>query len=195
MFVCCLFQRSDPVLMQSALYSRFRGGSDEPITARTNLYICLCTQEFDTSHLPDQVQDQVARLATSNQGARRIAGPLTEGPGPTSRPGSLPAPRVASHCPPAGFGRQQFGIASLRSSDGRFYCLRRKRGFVPKFRELKRILFPFSRGYTAYLSALSMYEHSTETDAQTARNSAVPCRCSVLLLTIAMICDRNSLIC
>jgi hypothetical protein len=97
--------------MQSALYSRYRGGGDEPITAQTNLYICyicLYTQEFDTSHLPDQVQDQVARLATSSQGARRITGPLTEGPGPTSRPGSLPAPRVASHCPPAGFGRQQF---------------------------------------------------------------------------------------
>jgi hypothetical protein len=93
--------------MQSALYSRYRGEGDEPITARTNLYICLCTQEFDTSHLPDQVQDQVARLATSSQGARRIARSLTEGPGPTSRPGSLPAPRVASHGPPAGFGRQQ----------------------------------------------------------------------------------------
>jgi hypothetical protein len=92
--------------MQSALYSRYQGGSDEPITARTNLYTCLCIQEFDTSHLPDQVQDQVARLATSSQGARRIAGPLTEGPGPTSRPGSLPAPRVACHCSPAGFGRQ-----------------------------------------------------------------------------------------
>jgi hypothetical protein len=93
--------------MQSAPYSRYQGGGDEPITARINLYMCLCTQEFDTSHLPDQVQDQVARLATSSQGARRITGPLTEGPGPTSRPGSLPAPRVASHCPPAGFGRQQ----------------------------------------------------------------------------------------
>jgi hypothetical protein len=68
-FVCCLFQRSDPLLMQSALYSRYRGGGDEPIMARTNLYICLCTQEFDTSHLPGQVQDQVARLATSSQGA------------------------------------------------------------------------------------------------------------------------------
>jgi hypothetical protein len=80
--------------MQSALFSRYWGGGDEPITARTNLYICLCTQEFDTSHLPDQVQDQVARQATSSQGARRIAGPLTEGPGHTSRPRSLPAPRV-----------------------------------------------------------------------------------------------------
>jgi hypothetical protein len=97
---CCLFQRSDPVLMQSALYSRYRGGGNEPITAQTNLYTCLCMQEFDTSHLPDQVQDQVARLATSSQGARQITGPLTEGPGPTSRPGSLPAPRVACHCPP-----------------------------------------------------------------------------------------------
>jgi hypothetical protein len=51
--------------MQSAPYSRYQGGGDEPITARINLYMCLCTQEFDTSHLPDQVQDQVARLATS----------------------------------------------------------------------------------------------------------------------------------
>jgi hypothetical protein len=34
------------------------------------------------------VQDQVARLATLSQGARQITGPLTEGPGPTSRPGS-----------------------------------------------------------------------------------------------------------
>jgi hypothetical protein len=93
--VYCLFQRSDPVLMQSALYSRYRGGGNEPTTARTNLYICLCTQEFDTSHLPDQVQGQVARLATSSQGARQITGLLTEGPGPTNRPGSLPAPRVA----------------------------------------------------------------------------------------------------
>jgi hypothetical protein len=96
--------------MQSALYRRYQGGSDEPITARTNLCIYLCVQEFDTSHLPDQVQDQVARLATSSQGARRIAGPLTEGPGPTSHPGSLPAPRVACHCSPAGFGRQQHKI-------------------------------------------------------------------------------------
>jgi hypothetical protein len=56
--------RSDPVLIQSALYSRCREGSDEPITARTNLYTCLCVQEFNASHLPDQVQGQVARLAT-----------------------------------------------------------------------------------------------------------------------------------
>jgi hypothetical protein len=89
--------------MQSALYSRCRGGSDEPITARTNLYTCLCIQEFDTSHLPDQVQDQVACLATSSQGARRITGPLIEGPRPTSHPESLLAPRVACHCSPAGF--------------------------------------------------------------------------------------------
>jgi hypothetical protein len=37
-----LIYRSDPALMQSALYSRCRGESDEPITARTNLYTCLC---------------------------------------------------------------------------------------------------------------------------------------------------------
>jgi hypothetical protein len=53
--LCCLFQRSDPVLTQSALHSRYRGGGNEPITARINLYTCLCTQEFDTSHLPDRV--------------------------------------------------------------------------------------------------------------------------------------------
>jgi hypothetical protein len=95
--------RSDPVLMQSALYSPYRGGSDEPITARTNLYTCLCIQEFNTSHLPDQVQGQVARLATPSQGVRRTTRPLTEGPGATSSPGSLPAPRVACHYLPAGF--------------------------------------------------------------------------------------------
>jgi hypothetical protein len=50
----------------------------------------------------------VARLATLSQGARQITGPLTEGPGPTSRPGSLPAPRVACRCPPAGFDRQHY---------------------------------------------------------------------------------------
>jgi hypothetical protein len=80
--------------MQSARHSRCRGGDEEPITARTNLYTCLCTQEYDTSHPPDRVQDQVARLATLSQGARQITGPLTEGLGSTSRPGSLPAPRV-----------------------------------------------------------------------------------------------------
>jgi hypothetical protein len=52
------------------------------------------------------VQDQVARLATSSQRARRTTGPLTEGPGPTSCPESLPAPRVACQCSPAGFDRQ-----------------------------------------------------------------------------------------
>jgi hypothetical protein len=83
------------------------GRSDEPITARTDFYKCLCLQEFHKSHLPDQVQDQVARLATPSQGVRQIAGPLTEGPEPTSRPGSLPAPRVACRCSPVGFDRQQ----------------------------------------------------------------------------------------
>jgi hypothetical protein len=83
------------------------GRSDEPITARTNLYKYLCLQEFHESHLPDQVQDQVARLATPSQGVRQIAGPLTEGPGPASRPASLPAPRVACRCSPVGFDRQQ----------------------------------------------------------------------------------------
>jgi hypothetical protein len=104
-FMRCMSRRSDPALMQSAFHSRCRGGGNEPITARTNLCIRLCTQEFDTSHLPDRVRDQVARLATLIQGARRITGPLTEGPGPTSRPGSLPAPRVACRCPPAGIDR------------------------------------------------------------------------------------------
>jgi hypothetical protein len=105
-YIHCLFQRSDPVLLQSALHSRYRGGGDEPIMARTDLYTCLCIQELNTSHLPDQVQGQVARLATPSQGVCRIAGPLTEGPGPTSSPGSLPAPRVACRCSPVGFDRQ-----------------------------------------------------------------------------------------
>jgi hypothetical protein len=98
-YIYCPFQRSDLILMQSALHSRYRGGSDEPIMARTNLYTCLCVQEFDTSYLPDQVQDQVARLATSSQGA-------PEGPGPISSSGSLPAPRVVCRCSPVGFDRQ-----------------------------------------------------------------------------------------
>jgi hypothetical protein len=110
--------------MQSALHSRYRGGGDEPITARTNLYTCLCIQEFDTLHLPDQVQDQVACLATPGQGVRRITGPLTEGPGPTSNPGSLPAPRVACHCSPASF-HQQHGVTVFRleeAGDGEDRC-------------------------------------------------------------------------
>jgi hypothetical protein len=48
---------------------------------------------------------------------------LTEGPGPTSRPGSLPAPRVACHCSPVGFDRQHSyrwssGCRSFRSIAG-----------------------------------------------------------------------------
>jgi hypothetical protein len=36
----------------------------------------------------------------------RTSGSLTEGPGPTSSPGSLLAPRVACRCSPVGFDRQ-----------------------------------------------------------------------------------------
>jgi hypothetical protein len=49
----------------------------------------------------------VARLATPKPGRVPDPRPLTEGPGPTRSPGSLPAPRVACHCSPAGFDRQQ----------------------------------------------------------------------------------------
>jgi hypothetical protein len=49
----------------------------------------------------------VARLATPKLGRVPDPGPLTERPGPTSSPGSLPAPRVACRCSPAGFDRQQ----------------------------------------------------------------------------------------
>jgi hypothetical protein len=48
----------------------------------------------------------VARLATQNPGRVPDLGPLTEGPGPTSSPGSLPAPHVARRCSPVGFDRQ-----------------------------------------------------------------------------------------
>jgi hypothetical protein len=63
----------------------------------------------------------VARLAILSQGVRQIAGPLTEGPGPTSRPGSLPAPRVAYRCSPVSFDRQHIlarpvGLSSSTSS-------------------------------------------------------------------------------
>jgi hypothetical protein len=103
----CFICRSDSVLMQSALYSRYRETPDEPIMARTNTYTCLCMQESNTSYLPVQVQGQVARLATPKPGRVPDLGPLTERPGPTSSPGSLPAPHVACHCSPACFDRQQ----------------------------------------------------------------------------------------
>jgi hypothetical protein len=47
----------------------------------------------------------MARLATQTPGRVPDPGPLTEGPGPTSSPGSLPDPRVACHCSPVGFDR------------------------------------------------------------------------------------------
>jgi hypothetical protein len=48
----------------------------------------------------------MARLATQTPGRVPDLEPLTEGPGPTSSPGSLPAPRVACRCSPVGFDRQ-----------------------------------------------------------------------------------------
>jgi hypothetical protein len=48
----------------------------------------------------------VARLATQMPGRVPDLGPLTEGPGPTSSPGSLLASRVACCCSPVGFDRQ-----------------------------------------------------------------------------------------
>jgi hypothetical protein len=62
------------MLMQSALYSRYREAPNEPITARANIYKCLCMQESNISHLPNQVQGQVARLATPSQSVCRISG-------------------------------------------------------------------------------------------------------------------------
>jgi hypothetical protein len=52
----------------------------------------------------------VARLATQTPGRVPDPGPLTERPGPTSSPGSLPAPRFACRCSPVGFDRQQKGF-------------------------------------------------------------------------------------
>jgi hypothetical protein len=48
----------------------------------------------------------VARLATQKPKRVPDLGPLTEGPGPTSSHGSLPAPRVACRCSSVGFDRQ-----------------------------------------------------------------------------------------
>jgi hypothetical protein len=48
----------------------------------------------------------VARLATQTLGRVPDLGPLTEGPGPTSSPGSLPTPRVAFRYSPVDFDRQ-----------------------------------------------------------------------------------------
>jgi hypothetical protein len=72
-------------------------------------------------HLPDQVQGQVAHLPTQTLGHVPDLGPFTEGPGPTSSPESLQAPRVACHCSPVGFDRQHIpngsgcGSRALRS--------------------------------------------------------------------------------
>jgi hypothetical protein len=69
-------------------------------------------QETNVLHLPDQVQGQVARLATQKPGRVPDFGPLTEGPRPTSSPGSLPAPRVVCRCSLVGFDRQ-WSLAEL----------------------------------------------------------------------------------
>jgi hypothetical protein len=55
----------------------------------------------------------VARLAIPSQGVRQIARLMTEGPGPISRPGSLPAPHVACRCSLVGFDRQEEPIIAL----------------------------------------------------------------------------------
>jgi hypothetical protein len=49
----------------------------------------------------------MARLETQTPGCVPDPEPLAEGPGPTSSPGSLPAPHVAYRCSPVGFDRQQ----------------------------------------------------------------------------------------
>jgi hypothetical protein len=53
-----------------------------------------------------------------SQGVCRTSGPLTEGPGPTSSPGSLPAPRVACRCSPVGYRTEfiKFEVANFESS-------------------------------------------------------------------------------
>jgi hypothetical protein len=60
----------------------------------------------------------VARLAT--QTPRRVpdSGPLTEGPGPTSSPGSLPATRVACRCSLVGFDRQHVYYFHTNATNG-----------------------------------------------------------------------------
>jgi hypothetical protein len=73
-------------------------------------------QKTNIQDLPDQVQGQVARLATQTPGRVPDLGPLTEGPGPTSSPGSLPAPRVACRCSPVGFDRQYILARSVGQS-------------------------------------------------------------------------------
>jgi hypothetical protein len=52
----------------------------------------------------------VARLATQTPGRVPDPRPLTEGPGPTSSPGSLSAPRVSCRCSPVGFDQQQDAV-------------------------------------------------------------------------------------
>jgi hypothetical protein len=74
------------ILWQSALYSRYRETSNEPTTARTNVYTCLCMQESNIAYLPYRVQGQVARLATPSQGVCRISGRSPRDRGPPSVP-------------------------------------------------------------------------------------------------------------
>src|SRR4051794_3976647 len=75
------------------------------------MFTCLpCRKRIKViHHLPDQVKVWWHALAITRTRAG-ACGPLPEGPGPTSSPGSLPALRVARRCSPVGFGRQQDDI-------------------------------------------------------------------------------------
>jgi hypothetical protein len=77
-------------------------------------------QESNISYLPDQVQGQVARLVTPKPGRVPDLGPLIEGPGPTTSPGSLLAARVACHCSPVDFDRQQTPTQTMSTHQLRF---------------------------------------------------------------------------
>jgi hypothetical protein len=85
----------------------------EPTTARTNVWRGCARREITDNDFYTFLIRYTSGGTPStspSQGVCRTSRPLTEGPGPTSHLGSLPAPRVACRCSPVGFDRQQRSI-------------------------------------------------------------------------------------
>jgi hypothetical protein len=80
----------------------------EPIAVRTNIWrgrACRKITDNDFNTFLITYRSGGTPSTSPSQGVCRTSGPLTEGPGPTSSPGSLLAPRVACRCSRVGFDR------------------------------------------------------------------------------------------